>query len=254
MAFMASASAGDLTDRQRAALQTLVSDLRTIVGSRLHALVAYGFGLDPAADHVRTLGLLERVTFDDLARAAPFAAEWQRRGLAVPLLLSRHEFERTLDVFPLEYGNIIANHVVIVGDNPFADTRVADADRRRGCEQQAKSHLIHLREGFLEAQGDSRNVARLIASSAPAFRTLLTNLAQLDGGGRLDANSESRGNPGTEALASAIERTIGVPASLVVEVLASSSGLGAVADPTALLSRYIESSERIWRFVDGWRA
>lgn len=254
MAFMSSTPGGDLTDRQRAALQALVSDLRTMFGSRLHALVAYGLELDAQPSYVRTLGLCERVTFDDLARAAPFAAEWQRRGLAVPLLLSRHEFERTLDVFPLEYGNIIANHLVIVGDNPFAATRVADADRRRGCEQQAKSHLIHLREGFLEAQGDSRHVAQLIASSAPAFRTLLTNLARLDGSGRLDSGNDSSRTSGTEGLASTIERTIGVPASLVVEVLATSSGLSALADPTALLSRYIEASERIWRFVDGWRA
>jgi hypothetical protein len=100
MAFMASAPAGDLTDRQRAALQTLVSDLGTIFGSRLHALVAYGLDIDGAAN-VRTLALVERVAFDDLARAAPLAAAWQRLGLAVPLLLSRHEFERTLDVFPL---------------------------------------------------------------------------------------------------------------------------------------------------------
>ena len=253
MAFMASAPGEDLTDRQGAALQALVSDLRTIFGSRLHALVAYGLDLDTRASYVRTLGLFERVTFDDLARAAPLAAEWQRRGLAVPLLLSRHEFERTLDVFPLEYGNIIANHVVIVGDSPFAGTRVADADRRRGCELQAKSHLIHLREGFLEAQGDSRHVARLITSSAPAFRTLLANLARLDGVGRVDPNGDAR-ERGNEALASTIERTIGVPSSLIVEVLAASSGLSAVADPTALFSRYIEASERIWRFVDGWRA
>ena len=82
--------------------------------------------LDTRAGYVRTLGLFERVTFDDLARAVPLAAEWQRRGLAVPLLLSRHEFERTLDVFPLEYGNIIASHVVIVGD------RSVCRDARRG--------------------------------------------------------------------------------------------------------------------------
>jgi hypothetical protein len=247
MAFMASASAGDLTDRQREALQTLVTDLRSIFGAGLQSLVAYGLGaLDGAESYVRTLGLVERVTFDHLARAAPLAAAWQRSGLAVPLLLSRHEFERTLDVFPLEYGNIIANHVVIVGDNPFAETRVADADRRRGCEQQAKSHLIHLREGFLEAQGDGRNVARLISSSAPAFRTLLANLARLETGHLVGIDAE--------ALAPTIERTIGVPATLIVEVLSASSGLGTVADPTALLSRYIEASECIWRFVDGWRA
>jgi hypothetical protein len=224
MALMASSPEQALTDRQRAALDTLLRDLRTIFGARLYALVAYGLvSTNVDGSYVRTLGLVERVTFDDLARAVPLAAEWLRRGLAVPLLLSRHEFERTLDVFPLEYGNLIANHVVIAGDDPFASVRVADADRRRGCELQAKSHLIHLREGFLETQGDPKHVVRLIASSAPSFRTLLTN-----------------------------ERIIGVPAPLIVEILAS-SGMSTIADPTALLARYIDASERIWRYVDGWR-
>lgn len=247
MAFMASTSAAKLSDRQRAAIEGLVGDLRTVFGARLQALVAYGLG-PPAAGEgfVRTLGLVERVAFDDLARLVPLSAEWQRRGLAVPLLLSRHEFERSLDVFPLEYGSIIANHVAIVGEHVFGDTRVSEADRRRGCEEQAKSHLIHLREGFLETQGDPRKVARLIASSAPAFQTLLANLAQLEASASIDVE--------TDPLASTIERTIGVPAALVVDVLSAPAGLGTVADPTALLERYIDASERIWRYVDGWRA
>ena len=45
----------------------------------------------------------------------------------------------------------------------------ADADRRRGCELEAKSHVIHLREGFLETHGDSRRITDLIAASAPAL-------------------------------------------------------------------------------------
>jgi hypothetical protein len=250
MAFMAPASAAGLTDHQRAALDTLVRDLGTIFGSRLHSLVVYGLGDET---HVRTLGLVERVTFDDLARAVPLAAEWHRRGLSVPLLLSAHEFARTLDVFPLEYGNIIANHVVIVGDNPFAGARVAEADRRRACEQQAKSHLIHLREGFLETEGEPRRLVQLIASSAPSFRALLTNIGRLEGGGRLEPES----GPSLldrDELAAAIERSVGIPASLIVEVLSARADMSTVADPTALLARYIDASERIWRYVDGWRA
>ena len=249
MALMASPSAVDLTDRQRADLEALVSDLRTIFGARLHSVVAYGLAGLPG--DARTLALTERVTFEDLARAVPLTAAWQRRGLAVPLILSRHEFERSLDVFPLEYGNLIASHVVIAGEDPFGGVRVADADRRRGCEQQAKSHLIHLREGFLETQGDPSKVVRLIASSAPAFRTLLFNLTQLS-----STELEHGGPVETDApaLAARIERTIGIPAPLIVEVLSAPSGMGTMADPTALLARYVDASERIWRYVDGWRA
>ncbi len=51
MAFMASASAAGLTDQQRAALDTLVRDLRTIFGSRLHSLVVYGLGTLDGDEH-----------------------------------------------------------------------------------------------------------------------------------------------------------------------------------------------------------
>ena len=252
MASMASPSAGGLTDHQRAALEVLVADLRAIFGSRLQSLVAYGLArLDGEAADVRTLALLERVTFDDLTRAVPLTAAWQRRGLAVPLLLSRHEFERTLDVFPLEYGSLIASHVLVAGEDVLGGVRVAEDDRRRGCEQQAKSHLIHLREGFLETQGESRTIVRLIASSAPAFRALLVNLTELTSIWRDDVRPVETDAAG---LAARIERTIGVPAALIVEVLSAPAGLGTMADPTALLARYVDASERIWRYVDGWRA
>ena len=164
----------------------------------------------------------------------------------MPLLLARHEFMRTLDVFPLEYGNIIASHVVIHGDEPFEGVAVSNADRRRGCEQQAKSHLIHLREGFLETGGDPADVAELIAASAPAFRALLVTLARLE---LSDAVT-----PDNDELTAFVEQTIGIPASLVKEILAAPATMNTVADPAALMARYIDGSEHIWRFVDGWRA
>jgi len=197
---------------------------------------------------LRTLAILEQYSFDDLRQCAPLTYGWRRRGLAVPLLLTEHEFMRTLDVFPLEYGSIIASHIVIAGDEPFAHAHVSAADRRRGCEHQAKSHLVHLREGFLETGGDARDVAALIGASAPAFRSLLLNLAQLD----LDRPDAAFLHD--HELAAITEQTIGVPGVLVTEILTSPVTLGTVADPMALLSRYIDASERIWAFLDRLRS
>ncbi len=92
-------------------------------------------------------------TFQDLTACAPRTRDWRRAGAAVPLLLSREEFLRTLDVFPVEYGGIIANHQLIAGENMLAGLQVSEADLRRGCELQVKSHLIHLREGYVETGG-----------------------------------------------------------------------------------------------------
>src|SRR5262245_6156126 len=109
-----------LTSAERAALDGLAADLRRIFGERLLSLVAYGLRKPvPAPRVIHSLALVQRLGFADLAACAPLAASWRRRSLAVPLLLEREEFFRTLDVFPLEYGDIIAHHVAIAGPDPF---------------------------------------------------------------------------------------------------------------------------------------
>ena len=251
MAQMASSPAVALSPRQRAALDALVGDLERVFGARLGSVLAYGLerGADEDNDLLNALALVEALTFEDLSRMVPLVPAWRKAGLAIPLVLTKHEFTRTLDVFPLEYGNIIASHVVIAGENPFAGVHVADADRRRGCELEAKSHIIHLREGFLDTRGDARTIAGLIAASAPAFRTVLANIVRLERGSSFHQHALD-----DDSLARLAEDTIGIPAGVVRDVLSSGRTSTAAADPSALLARYIEASERVWRFVDGWKA
>jgi hypothetical protein len=232
-----------LSPQASAALDRLAADLGRVFGTRLRSVAAYGLrapGVEPRLIH--TLALVDRLGFEDLAACVPRAAEWRRQSLAVPLILEHEEFLRTLDVFPLEYGDIIAHHVLVTGANPFASASVAAADLRRACEHSAKSHLIHLREGFLETGGDAKAVARLIAASAAAFRALLANIARL-------ADDDD------EDVAATAERQIGVPAPVVREVLSAGAGTQTtITDPTALLSRYIAAVEQVWEYVDTWRA
>ena len=205
----------------------LTADLQRIFGDRLISLVAYG---EPDDDGAHTLALTAESTFADLAKCAPLVSRWHRLGLATPLILTEQEFRRTLDVFPVEYGEIIARHVVLAGRDFLHAIGVAETDLRRGCEQMAKSHLIHLREGFLETGGEGAAVARLIGASAPAFRRLLLNIERLE--------------PGAAARA-------GIPDGLVQEIAVAADT--AIAEPSALLARYTAAVERLWQYVDGWR-
>jgi hypothetical protein len=235
-----------LPSEKRQSLAVLAADLRRVFGNRLLSICAYGVGHDADGD-THTLVLVDRLTFEDLAACVPLARGWNARGLAVPLLLEEHEFTRTLDVFPLEYGDILAHHVLIEGTDPFDGLSVSEADFRRACELQAKSHLIHLREGFLESGGDPRAVSRLIGASAEGFRRLLENLVSLVRPATVHAVHHD--------VAEDAQTFLGVPAELTREVLAK-AGAGrssTIAEPTALLEQYVAAVDRIWEFVDEWK-
>ena len=208
--------------------EPITTDLRRIFGARLQSLVGYGTTAD--LDDLHTLALVDQLTFQDFAACVPLVPTWRRAGYAVPLLLTRDEFLRTLDVFPVEYGDIIARHVLLFGADPFAGMAVREADLRRACEQQAKSHLIHLREGFLENGGEPRAITRMIAASAAPLEALVANLEHLDAG---------------------IAARAGLTPALLAEIAAADGST--IAEPSALLARYIASVERLWREVDGWR-
>ena len=160
------------------AVQLLDRELREIFGRRLQSLIVYGaLEGQPAKDdrhaHAhgaadspsRTMAVVEGMTREDLRACAKRVDAWHGRGLATPLLVAAREFDRSLDVFPLEFGAILADHVVVSGENPFAASKVEPADVRRACEVQARSHLLHLREGYLEARGRADALSDLIVQS-----------------------------------------------------------------------------------------
>jgi hypothetical protein len=234
--------------------ERLQNDLAQIFGKRLRSLVAYEthFGLetgapDPGAadDHAHAMAIVESLNYADLVACAAKVAEWSKAKVGAPLLLPHDEFARSLDAFPLEFAAIASHHVLVAGIDPFADVRIDAQDVRRACETQAKSHLLHLREGFLEAQGEPAAVGRLIAASVPSFRTLLLNLARLD-----DVHARSR-----DALTRHAATTIGAPEALM-ERLLSIRKAGDVdrSDALRLYSAYLDAIERVARFVDGWAA
>jgi hypothetical protein len=231
---------------QQNAIQTLARDLDETFGARLQSLVAYPG--NQADGSVHSCAIVDGLAFRDLVACLPTTGKWHQRGVAVPLMLATGELERTVDIFPLEYSAILADYEVVRGRDPFEGMAIAAEDLRRATEGQAKSHLIHLREAFLESHGETTRIARLIAASAAPLRALLSNIARL-------LDSAPAGTHTDEALAAMVEARMGISASLIRDILNSSAGgHSAIADPSALLAHYIDAAQKIWQHVDRWRS
>lgn len=233
-----------MTLHWQAPAAALAADLRAIFGPRLQSVVAYGPRVDgDDRAPLSCLALVATLTTDDLEQCARASGGWTRAGLATPLILTADEFRRSLDTFPLEYGEIIRAHARVLGDDPFTGLTIDPADIRRACETQLASHLVHLREGFMESGGRPSVVAQLVAASAPAFTAILRNLARLDGTlptGRVEATQEGA-------------RLMGVSASLVADMLRleGASSIPTV-DSARLFPAYLEAVEHMARTVDAW--
>lgn len=168
------------------ALTALAHDLTGIFGARLQSLVAHRRADQADAEAAATLALVDDLSADDLRACAALVSTWHDAGLSTPLVLTVGEFGQSLDAFPFEFGAIIDDHRVVVGRDPFAGLRVEPADLRRACEVQARSHLLHLREGYIETGGRADAVIDLIVRSAQPLAALLRNLARLDGATPVD--------------------------------------------------------------------
>ena len=219
------------------AFARLAADLTRIFRDRFVALVAY----DPAA----SLGFVETLTADDLEACSALVETWHREALATPLVLTPDEFRRSLDAFPLEYQAILDRHVLVAGRDPFGGCRIDAADLRRACETQARSHLIHLRQGWMEAGAHPHELVGLVARSAAPLRALLTSVAELQGVKVASADE----------LAAFAEREAGMAGAVVRAVLALENTTPEHdQDVRSLLPAYLEAAGRLWSFIDAWKS
>lgn len=229
-----------VSDRS-AVIRPVADDLRRIFGTRLEAVVAYGW---QRHGPVPSLALVESLALDDLDACAARVSAWSRAGAATPLILPSAEFARSLDAFPLEYGEIIAHHQLVAGRDPFDGLTVRPEDLRRACEVQVKSHLLHLREDYIEAAGRPGEIAALVRESAPGFAGLLRLLARLD-----HAPLDSPTDLGRFA-----SQRLQIDARLADGLLAIADGdAQATVDPVRLFPEYLAAVQRLADVIDKWR-
>jgi hypothetical protein len=232
-------------DSWRHAAAALVTDLRRVFAGRLRSLVAYGPRVEGEGGAPLTcLALVDSLGLSDLDACAKLAQQWPRHGVATPLILPDQEFRRSLDAFPLEYAEIQRAYERVFGPDPFEGMTISREDLRRACETQVKSHLLYLREGFIETGGRPQAIADLVCSSAPAFAALLRNVARLNGG-----VSPARANATREGA-----RAAGLADGVVADVLAlDRPSTIPTTDAARLFPQYLAAVEQLARAVDRWR-
>jgi predicted nucleotidyltransferase len=135
----------------------------------------------PGRSDINLMLVLDDPSPTRLRALAPAFAAWRKGTAEPPLLISRAEWARASDVFPIEITDMRAGYRVLRGPDPLADTRVEAADLRQALERELRGKLLRLRQGYAAAAGDERVFGRLAAASAGTILVLFRSLLALAG-------------------------------------------------------------------------
>lgn len=160
-------------------------DYTALFGDDLLAITLYGSGARgeyiPKKSDINFLIILSDNGIEHLGEAVDLVAKWQKRSIPVPLFLTKGYIESSLDSFPLEFFNIQSAYKVIYGEDTLKDLTIQKEDLRLQCERELKAKLLLLRQSFLQAHAETRQLRELVNQSLPAFISIFKALLYLKG-------------------------------------------------------------------------
>jgi predicted nucleotidyltransferase len=222
--------------------------LREAAGANLECVVLYGSALtgeyDPEFSDINLLCILRDASLPALEALAPAVKWWNKQRHPAPLMLGRHELQRSAEVFAIEFTDIKAQHRVLYGDNPIASLEISAQMRQAQLEYEMREKLILLRQELLFVAGDRKRTWDLLRRSLPAFATLCRHVLIAKG-----ENVPSTKRESIQALAS----SVGFDASALLEVVDAREH-GRPPEKTAtkgLAARYLAAVEQMVAAVDG---
>ena len=172
------------------AVDRVVTPFLTAVDAALgdrYSAVLYGSGARgdfvPGRSNVNLILVAEALPPGTLSSLGGAFAAWAKTGLEPPLLITRAEWERATDVFPIEIADMRAGYRVLRGPDPLDGIVAAPADLRQALEREFRGKLLRLRQGYAAAAGDSTALGRLAVRSAATMLVLLRALLTLVGRG-----------------------------------------------------------------------
>ncbi len=135
----------------------------------------------PGRSNINLMLVLDDASPGRLRAMAPAFAAWKKASPEPPLLISRAEWARASDVFPIEITDMRSGYQVLRGSDPLAAATVSRADLRQALERELRGKLLRLRQGYAAAAGDEKALGHLAGASAGTILVLLRALLTLVG-------------------------------------------------------------------------
>jgi hypothetical protein len=176
-------------------LQEFVKRLREAAGPNLEALILFGSAVSgdfhPGLSDLNLFCVLHDSSFAALQTLVPAVKWWDRQKQPPPLCMTRHELERSTDVFTIELLDMVQHHRVLFGPDVLQGLQIPTHLHRVQVEYELREKLILLRQHVLVAADSDARLWDVVLHSVPSFATLFRHAVIVLGGGPLPGRREA---------------------------------------------------------------
>jgi len=226
----------------------LAHQLERIYGEDLGAVVLYGSaaGRDYSKkfSDFNVFCVLREATPAQLSRANRVVRKWTKKGNPAPHFFQPDYFERSLDVFPMEFMDMKDRHEVLVGKDPLAGVAVDPKNLRHQCESELSGKLIHLRSFYAANFDRPRRIAEMMVESFPTVMAAMRGLLRLLG---------ERPPADSKAIVEMIGTRVDINPQIffdIIEIRSGNSFLPRGSDALTHFERYLTELSALTSFVD----
>ena len=174
-----------LPDEIQKLLRTYVKDVKGVFGEQLEGMLLYGSAVRgeflPGRSNLNILLLVSSYDSAVLKKYGALHRHWSKEQIVVPLFLTEEELHTSAAVFPLEFLEIQEQHRVLGGRDPFIGFHVKTDRLRETVVQGVTSHLLRLRQRYVEGDGSDDATTILLPLSITSIVPLLRGVQRLLG-------------------------------------------------------------------------
>jgi predicted nucleotidyltransferase len=228
-------------------INEFVKRIREADASNVEAIILFGSAVSgdfhPGLSDVNLFCVVRDASFAALDRLAPVAKWWSKQDQPPPLWMTRHELERSTDVFTIELLDMVQHHRVLFGEDVLHGLQISTHLHRVQVEYELREKLLLLRRHIFGAAGDSSRLLDIVKRSEPSFATLFRHALIA-----LGDNSLSNRRDAIHALAKRVQ----FDASAIVQVLDLREHKldPKKLDVKDLCARYLAAIEKVTAAVD----
>jgi predicted nucleotidyltransferase len=135
----------------------------------------------PGRSDINLMLVLEQLTAPVLRSLSRAFTAWRKATREPPLILSRAEWDRASDAFPIEITDMRLSYQVLRGSDPLAGVQVDLADLRKALEREFRGKLLRLRQGYATYAPEPGALGSLGLQSAATVLVLLRGVLTVVG-------------------------------------------------------------------------